>query len=192
MLENMRKVQERVDALKKGCAQFCKGRRKQPDKTFASELSKAQGIADPKSGAAAPNVKPSPELQKDIDLLVDKHSKEHKIEPEVVRKLIAIASGFNPEKVGKEGQLGLMQVKPEIFREFGFTNPFDPSQNISAGTQYLSKMLQKNGGNLPLALAAYNTDPATVKRFGGIPPFADTQSFVSQILAGISDQNKNK
>ena len=193
MLENMKRIQERVDQLKKSCSQFSRRRNPLPDKTFAAAMTEAAGNAAPNSNVAkSEKVSPSPELKADIDNLVDKHAREHELPPEVVRKLIAVASGYDPDAVGKEGQLGLMQVKPEIFKESGYSNPFDPTQNISAGTQHLSQMLQRNGGDISLALAAYNSDPASVKRFGGIPPFPDTKNFVSQILTGLSDNDKNK
>ena len=79
-----------------------------------------------------------------------------------------------------------MQLNPSLLSQFGVTNPFDPQQNIMAGTQHLSQLLQNNNGNLPLALAAYNTDPKTVKRFGGIPPYLDTRNFVNQVISGLN------
>lgn len=193
MLENMKRIQERVDQLKKSCAQFSKRRNPLPDKTFSEALTEATNPALPAGKkASAKKLEPSAELKADIDNLVDKHSNDHELPPEVVRRLIAVASGYDPEAVGKNGELGLMQVKPDIFRQFGYTNPFDPTQNISAGTQHLSQMLQKNGGDMSLALAAYNSDPASVKRFGGIPPFPDTKNFVSQIMAGLGKENDDE
>lgn len=194
MLENMRKIQERIDQIKKSCSYF--NRRCSnplPNKTFAATLSEATGqVAPTQANKKIEKIQPSPELRADIDNIVEKHAKEHKLPPEVIRSLIAVASGYNPNTIGKEGQLGLMQVKPEIFKQFGFTNPFDPTQNISAGTRHLSQMLQRNGGDLSLALAAYYSDPATVKLFGSIPPFSDTQSFVSQILTGLRKNSSEK
>ncbi|MDN5280361.1 MAG: hypothetical protein PWR01_4326 [Clostridiales bacterium] len=194
MLENMRRIQQRVDQLKKSCNQFNRRGHTPSDKTFASAMSEATGKSESNkiSAQSIKETQPSQQLKTDIDNLVEKHANEHGLKPELVRKLIAIASGYNPDAVGTNGQLGLMQVKPEIFRQFGYTNPFDPTQNISAGTQHLSQMLQKNGGDVSLALAAYNSDPASVKRFGGVPPFPDTQNFVSQILSGLGSDNKNK
>lgn len=191
MLENMHRLQERVTQLKKDCSQFKRKRPSSNEKTFASAMSEASG--ESKSSEIEKNeLQPSKLLKTDIDLLVEKHSTERGLKPELVRKLIAIASGYNPDKVGEDGQLGLMQVKPEIFRQFGYSNPFDATQNISAGTQYLSQMMQKNGGNVSNALASYNSDPATVKKFGGVPPFPNTQSFVSQILTGLGSETKPK
>lgn len=192
MLDNMRKIQERVDQLKKSCNQFNRKHHKPTDKTFAAAMTEATGKSETSEKVASKKLVPSELLKEDIDRLVEKHSNEQGIKPELVRKLIAIASGYNPDMVGSNGQLGLMQVKPEVFRQFGYTNPFDPVQNISAGTQHLSQMLQRNGGDPSLALAAYNSDPASVKRFGGIPPFPDTQNFVSQILGGLSSETKPK
>lgn len=193
MLENMKRIQERVDQLKKNCAQFRRSRNKLPDKTFAAAMTEAAGNAAPtESINKTGKLEPSTELKADIDNLVEKHAKDRELPPDVIRKLISVASGYNPDAVGNEGQLGLMQVKPEIFQQFGYTNPFDPAQNILAGTQHLAQMLQRNGGNMSLALAAYNSDPASVKRFGGVPPFPDTQNFVSQILSGIGKDDKNK
>lgn len=194
MLENMKRIQERVDQLKKSCSQFSRRRTNPlPDKTFAAAMTEATNKTNQVQGAKAnEKLAPSPELKADIDNLVDKHAKDHELPPDVVRKLIAVASGYDPEAVGNDGQLGLMQVKPEIFRQFGYANPFDPTQNISAGTQHLSQMLQRNGGDMSLALAAYNSDPASVKRFGGVPPFPDTQNFVSQILSGLGKNDNDK
>lgn len=187
MLENMKRIQERVDQLKKSCAQFTRRRNPLPQKTFAAAMTEATGKQE--TVQAHKNIEPTPELKKDIDTLVEKHAKERELPPEVVRRLIAVASGYDPETVSNDGKLGLMQVKPEIFREFGFTNPFDPTQNITAGTAHLSQMLQRNGGDMSLALASYNSDPATVKRFGGVPPFPETQNFVAQILSGLGDKS---
>jgi soluble lytic murein transglycosylase-like protein len=140
--------------------------------------------------SASPAVDLSKEIKTDINALIEKYSTQHGLKPEVVRQLIAVASGNDPLAVGNNGNLGLMQLQPRIFEDSGGSDPFDPEQNIKAGTQHLSSMLQRNGGNLSLALAAYNTDPATVKRFGGVPPFADTQSFVGQILNGLGKADK--
>jgi soluble lytic murein transglycosylase-like protein len=190
MLDNMRRIQDRVDRIKKSCGEFKRNRPSVKKNTFASEIAKAQQSNQAQPMSANKVTEPSADLKADVNKLVEKYAGEQGLKPEVVRSLIAVASGFDSQAVGNNGQLGLMQVKPEIFQQFGYTNPFDPDQNISAGTKHLSQMLNRNGGNLELALAAYNSDPASVKRFGGTPPFPDTQSFVSQILAGLGGNNR--
>ncbi len=196
MLENMNRILERIDGLNqsfKGMAQR-RGRRQQ--QTFAAAMLEAtktpvsQGInTSPASDPATTAI--ANDLRADVEKLVEKYSKEHNLSAQLVKQLIAVASGNNPQAVSNEGNLGLMQVKPEIFSQMGLKNPFDPEQNIKAGTIHLADMMQRNGGNLSNALAAYSSDPATVKRFGGIPPFQSTQNFVSQVLSGLGTDKNN-
>ena len=77
--------------------------------------------------------------------------------------------------------MGLMQLMPRTARQYAARNPYDPKSNIEAGTKYLSKLLSEF--ELPLALAAYNAGEAAVRRFGGIPPYAETQAYVAKILS---------
>jgi soluble lytic murein transglycosylase-like protein len=77
--------------------------------------------------------------------------------------------------------MGLMQLMPATARQYRARNPYDPKSNIDAGTQYLGKLLREF--ELPLALAAYNAGEEAVRRFGGIPPYAETQAYVAKILA---------
>ncbi len=188
MLENMHRIMEKMDAISKsfsGMSRRHVKRENQNFKTALNEITKADLSSHPISPLES-TAEPKTISTEDLQNLINKHATEKGIKPELVQKLIDVASGRDPESVGNDGQLGLMQLKPEIFRQFGYTDPFDPDQNISAGTQHLSEMLKRNGGNTTLALAAYSSDPATVKRFGGIPPFPETQNFVGQILSGLS------
>ena len=197
MLENMNRILERIDGLNQSFKGMANKRARRQQQTFAAAMLEAtktpvsDGInATPAINPVATNI--ANNLKADVEALVEKYSKEHNLSPELVHQLIAVASGNNAQAVDKQGNLGLMQVKPEIFNQLGYQNPFDPEQNIKAGTQHLSDMLQRNGGNVPLALAAYNSDPATVKRFGGVPPFPSTQNFVSQVLGGLGSNGKTR
>jgi soluble lytic murein transglycosylase-like protein len=85
--------------------------------------------------------------------------------------------------------MGLMQLMPRTAREYKAKNPYDPKSNINAGTRYLRSLLNKF--DLPLALAAYNAGEGAVRRFGGIPPYAETQAYVARILSllgGVSNR----
>ena len=192
MLENMNRLVEKIDALNKSLSIYAPKHKKRINpNNFAKQLELATSGNNISSCSPATTVKPTDKeiasnIREDINNLVEKYSKEYNLEPALIQQLINVASGYDPNAVGKNGQLGLMQINPSLLGQFGVTNPFDPQQNISAGTQHLSQLLQNNSGNLPLALAAYNTDPMTVKRFGGVPPYLDTKNFVNQIINGLN------
>jgi len=109
------------------------------------------------------------------------------VDPSVIEAVIAKESSGNPRAESPKGARGLMQIIPETARELGLANPFDPRQNILAGTRYLSRMLDRFGGDLPLALAAYNAGPGAVARHGGIPPYRETIRYVSDVLGLVGD-----
>ena len=196
MLENMNRLVEKIDALNKSLSIYAPKHKKRINvNNFAQQLEAATSGNNISSCSPATNVNKSDiqlskSLNDDVNGLIDKYSKEYNVKPELIKQLISIASGNNPNAVGKNGGVGLMQLNPALLSNLGVTNPFDPQQNISAGTNYLSQLLQSNNGNLPLALAAYNTDPKTVKRFGGVPPYLDTQNFVNQIISGLNKSEK--
>ena len=192
MLENMNRLVEKIDALNKSLSIYApKHKKKINVNNFAKQLELATSgnnisACSPATTVKASNQQLGESIKEDINNLVNKYSKEYNIEPDLIKQLISVASGNDPNAVGKNGQLGLMQLNPSLLSQFGVTNPFDPQQNIMAGTQHLSQLLQNNNGNLPLALAAYNTDPKTVKRFGGIPPYLDTRNFLNQVISGLN------
>lgn len=186
MLENMHRIQQRMEQLRNDCQMMHHHKYKPASKTFASELSKAENGQKTTENTFTTSKATKNGNKSDFSNLIDKYAKKNGVDPNLVQQLIGVASQNNPNFTGSNGEIGLMQLKPDIFRSFGYTNPYDPEQNISAGTQHLAKMLQKNGGNIPLALAAYNTDSATVGQFGGIPPFSGTQNFVNNIISKIS------
>jgi soluble lytic murein transglycosylase-like protein len=113
---------------------------------------------------------------------VKHHSSRYDIDPLLVRAVIEIESGFQPEAVSRAGAQGLMQIMPATGAELGLTSPFDPDSNIQAGIRYLKQMINQFG-TIPLALAAYNAGPNAVKRYGGIPPFAETEQYVQKVLS---------
>jgi soluble lytic murein transglycosylase-like protein len=112
---------------------------------------------------------------------------QYGIDPSVITAVIVAESGGKAHAVSPAGARGLMQIMPATGRELGLVNPFDPRENILAGTRYLSRMLKRFGGDITLALAAYNAGPGAVRKHGGIPPYRETMRFVSKVLALAGD-----
>jgi soluble lytic murein transglycosylase-like protein len=116
-------------------------------------------------------------------------AEKHGLDEALITRLIAAESNFNPKAVSRKRALGLMQLLPETAAQYAVANVFDPAQNIEGGAHYLKDLLKKYRGNLALALAAYNAGPDQVDRYGGIPPFAETQSYVKRITSELAKAN---
>lgn len=95
-------------------------------------------------------------------------------------------SRYNPRAISKAGAVGVMQLMPETARQLGVHNLYDVEQNVVGGTAYLRQQLERFGNNVPLALAAYNAGPGAVIKYGGIPPYRETQNYVRQIMQRLS------
>jgi hypothetical protein len=103
------------------------------------------------------------------------------LSPDLVRAVIQVESAFNPTAVSPKGAMGLMQLMPATATEFGVKNPFHPEQNITAGVAYLKRLLVRYDNKIELALAAYNAGPGNVEKYGDVPPFRETQSYVKRV-----------
>ncbi|MFZ3378747.1 MAG: lytic transglycosylase domain-containing protein [Candidatus Acidiferrales bacterium] len=113
--------------------------------------------------------------------LIHAAAQKHGVDEDLIARVIAMESNFNPRAVSRKQALGLMQLLPQTAARYSVGDIFDPAQNIDAGAHYLKDLLTRYRGNLALALAAYNAGPEMVERYGGVPPFAETQNYVRQI-----------
>lgn len=139
--------------------------------------------------AAAYNVPACDPMPADqLDKLVEESSSREGVKPDLIRAVISEESGNRPCAVSPKGAQGLMQLMPETGGLFGVKDPFDPKENVDAGTKLLKQLLEKYGGDLSKTLSAYNAGSGRVDQEGGVPPIAETVNYVSDILAKLSKQ----
>ena len=113
-------------------------------------------------------------------------AKANGLDPALLAGLIKQESGFNPTAGSPAGARGLAQLMPATAAGLGVTNVLDPVQSINGGAKYLAQQLKTFGGDVAKALAAYNAGPGAVQRFGGIPPYAETQNYVRIVQANAA------
>ena len=113
--------------------------------------------------------------------LVKEAAERHRIDPALVRAVIATESNWNAGAVSRKGAVGLMQLIPTTAARYGVNDLFSPQQNVDAGVRYLKKLLERYNGNLDLALAAYNAGEGAVDRAHGVPAFRETRNYVQKV-----------
>lgn len=114
--------------------------------------------------------------------IISAASKRHGISAHLLNAIIKVESDYNPRAVSRKGAKGLMQIMPETMKALNIANVFDPWENIMGGARYFKQLFNRYEGKLPLALAAYNAGPGVVDRFGSIPPFRETESYVEKVI----------
>jgi soluble lytic murein transglycosylase-like protein len=117
------------------------------------------------------------------DSIIEHAAVSASVEPNLLRAVIVVESGFNSRALSKRGAMGLMQLMPATAQRFGVSNAYDPRQNVHAGARYLKFLMDRFGQDVRLALAAYNAGEQAVDRSGGqIPPFEETLEYVPRVL----------
>jgi soluble lytic murein transglycosylase-like protein len=149
--------------------------------------------ADPRTGRLVravvrtlPAAQPAPGIAETVDRI----ARQNQLSPRLVHSVIQAESNYDPNAVSPKGAQGLMQLIPATARRFGVANVFDPADNIQGGARYLKYLLELYKGDEALALAAYNAGEGAVSRYGGVPPFPETQGYVAKVrrrLAGDTE-----
>jgi soluble lytic murein transglycosylase-like protein len=114
-------------------------------------------------------------------LLFEKAGGEVELSPRLLEAVAYVESRFNSRAVSPKGAQGIMQLMPETAAELG-VDPANPEENVRGGADYLRRMVIMFGDNIQLALAAYNAGPSAVLRYGGVPPYAETQAYVAAVM----------
>jgi soluble lytic murein transglycosylase-like protein len=138
----------------------------------------ATAVADPQSPEASGLLQTTPYGE-----IISSMAEAHGVDPLLVRALIQVESNYKPRARSPKGAMGLMQIMPATARVYNVRNPFDPKANIEAGIKHLKSLIDRFGGGVELALAAYNAGEGAVSKFNGVPPYRETKSYVSRILA---------
>ena len=116
-----------------------------------------------------------------VEELIAQAAENYGVDPQLVRAIAIAESDMNQDEISPVGAIGVMQLMPETAEGLG-VDPYDTNENIAGGTKYLRQMLDTFDGNVPLAVAAYNAGPGAVKKYGGIPPYSETQNYVGRVM----------
>ena len=127
----------------------------------------------------------------ELNVIIRETAHKYQLNELLLTSVIRAESNFNPSAISTKGAQGLMQLMPETAAAYNVQNVFDAKENLEAGAKYLKDLLHRFKQDLVLALAAYNAGPATVANYDGIPPFAETQSYVRRVLNWLEIGNKS-
>ena len=139
------------------------------------------GDAGPPAAARTPRA--------EIERLVKISAADYGVDPALIEAIVEKESAFDSHATSSAGARGLMQLMPQTAAALGVTDSYDAAQNVAAGTRYLRSLLDRFG-NVELAVAAYNAGPDAVRRFGGVPPYQETRSYVRNVLASYARRSQ--
>lgn len=141
------------------------------------------GISAAQTTASSANFYTSGEL----DSIFEEAANSYGVSSIILKSIAKAESGFNPSAVSNAGAVGIMQLMPSTAAALGVSNSYDARENIMGGAKYISQLLSNYQGNISLALAAYNAGSANVDKYGGIPPFTETQNYVKKVLSYMEE-----
>ncbi len=152
----------------------------QPTSSFAGALASAQATPTQTSPSAATT---GTDASTAFGAEIDAAAASNGIDPALLKGLVSQESGFDPNARSGAGAVGLTQLMPGTAASLGVTNPLDPAQSLQGGAKYLRQQLDRFGGDERLALAAYNAGPGAVAKYGGVPPYSETENYVNSVMA---------
>jgi soluble lytic murein transglycosylase-like protein len=136
-----------------------------------------------------PQAKPAGGAPGSLDDAVQRIAADQQLPAALIHSVIKVESNYNPKAVSPKGAQGLMQLIPATAHRFGVVDSFDPVDNIEGGARYLKYLLDLNGGDYALALAAYNAGEGAVARYGNIPPYPETVHYLQAVAAELGKRN---
>ena len=157
-----------------------------PPSAEARAVASAPGfplLAPWKGPETFPALEPGQREEPDVYWLVHQYSDLYGVDPLLILAIIQEESQFDPRAVSSKGAMGLMQITQETAKHLGLRDPFDVQENIEGGIRYLQILLERHNWDLRLALASYNAGPSKVERYGGIPPYPETQRYILKVTA---------
>ena len=177
----------RMDELQARVASL-QGTQPQPANAFATTLAAAQQVPGQQTSAISVSAASgtTPGGTTDFEAEINAAAASNGIDPALLKGLVAQESGFDPNARSGAGAVGLTQLMPGTAAALGVTDPTDPAQSLQGGARYLREQLDRFGGDERLALAAYNAGPGAVSKYGGVPPYAETQGYVNKVLANAA------
>lgn len=155
-----------------------------PAASAAPQAGAAQRSHAPSSlnvGTGMTAVSDLPVADSNLSAIVNQAAREYQVDPRLVNAVAQAESGGDQSAVSPVGAIGVMQLMPETAASLG-VDPYDEKQNVEGGAKYLREMLDEFGGDVRKAVAAYNAGPAAVRAYGGVPPYRETQDYVSKVL----------
>jgi soluble lytic murein transglycosylase-like protein len=180
-------ITARMDELQARVASL-RGTPPQPATSFATTLASAQQVPGQQtsaisvSAASGATAGGTTSFESEINAAATSNG----VDPALLKGLVAQESGFDPNARSGAGAVGLTQLMPGTAAALGVTDPTDPAQSLQGGARYLREQLDRFGGDERMALAAYNAGPGAVSKYGGVPPYAETQGYVNKVLANAA------
>ena len=160
----------------------------QPAGSFAATLAAAQQVPGQQTSSISVSAASGATSggTTDFESEINAAATGNGIDPALLKGLVQQESGFDPNARSGAGAVGLTQLMPSTAAALGVTDPTDPAQSLQGGARYLREQLDRFGGDERLALAAYNAGPGAVAKYGGVPPYAETQGYVSKVMANAA------